>query len=152
MHVHFVCTGNTFRSRLAESYLKSKKIKGLEVSSSGVAARDNMNGPITWYAARLIKKYNLIPYTKHSWTHTSTRQLKQADLVIFMDDSHHKHSVEKLHFVGEHAIWKIPDLGDVGFTDTINNEQEAISATEKIFSLIKNKVDALAHQFITKNR
>jgi protein-tyrosine-phosphatase len=38
MRVHFVCTGNLYRSRMAEAYLRSKAIPGLEVTSSGVLA------------------------------------------------------------------------------------------------------------------
>ena len=42
MKVLFVCTGNCFRSPLAEGYFKAllnqKKVKGIEVASAGVAA------------------------------------------------------------------------------------------------------------------
>ena len=41
IHVHFVCTGNAYRSRLAEAYLKAKQLPWLRISfernSSGVS-------------------------------------------------------------------------------------------------------------------
>lgn len=53
--VEFVCSGNTFRSRTAEAYLKSKGVAGIVVSSSGPTANLDLNGPISWWGQRIIK-------------------------------------------------------------------------------------------------
>lgn len=148
MKIHFVCSGNTFRSRLAEAYLRSKNVKELHVSSSGVAAHENKNGPITWYGARLIKRHGLVPHLTHAWTKTVPEHLKNADLVIFMDKKYHHHSKRDLGFTGtRYQIWKIPDLNDVGFDSetgvNIEEDMKRIIATEKIFGQIKKKVDSL---------
>jgi protein-tyrosine-phosphatase len=150
MHIHFVCSGNTFRSRLAEAYLRSKKIKGLKVSSSGVLAYQNKNGPITWYAARLIKNHSIVPFVSHTWTHTNKRILNSADIVIFMDKKYF-HLVKTIGFTGKkYQIWKVPDLEDLGFdTETIGDHKEELKrmkATDKIFDGIRKRVDRLAHQ------
>ena len=92
VRVHFVCTSNTFRSRLAEVYLRSKKIPNIKVSSSGVTANENPNGPITWYAARLVKKHSLIPFLPQAWTQSTPKLFKEADIIVFMDEKHHLHS------------------------------------------------------------
>lgn len=148
MKIHFVCTGNTFRSRLAEAYLRSKSVRGLEVSSSGIKAHENENGPIAWYGAWLIKRYGLVPHLTHTWTKTAPQHLKNADLVIFMDKKYHHHSKRDLGFTGtRYQIWNIPDLNDMGFdTETgtsIDEDAARMLATEKIFSQIKQKVDKL---------
>ena len=152
MHIHFVCSGNTFRSRLAEAYLKSKKIKGFDVSSSGVRAHENRNGPITWYGARLMKRHALVSYMSNSWTHTTPKQLQDADIVIFMDKKHHHHSRRDLGFTGKrYQIWNIPDLDDLGFHgETSNKEEEErnrMRASEQVYQKIKHKVDAFASTF-----
>lgn len=148
MHIHFVCSGNTFRSRLAEAYLKSKNIRGLRVTSSGVKAHENKNGPITWYAARLIKHHDLVHFMSHGWTRTTQEFLKDADIVIFMDKKHHHHGQKDLGFSGKrYEIWNIPDLGDLGLKgetgDTHKEDLDRIRASDKIYEKIKRKVDKL---------
>ncbi len=148
MKIHFVCSGNTFRSRLAEAYLRSKSVRDLEVSSSGIKAHENRNGPITWYAARLVKRNDLVAHMSHQWTRTTLKLLKETDIVIFMDKTHHHHSKTDLGFTGKrYEIWNIPDLENLGFdTETgsdIEEDVKRIVATEKIFSQIKRKVDSL---------
>lgn len=148
MKIHFVCSGNTFRSRLAEAYLRSKNIPGVEVFSSGIKAHENRNGPITWYAARLLKYHGLVPHMSFNWTKTALTHLKNADRVIFMDKSYHRHSHTELGFHGRrYDVWNIPDLEDLGFdTETggsIRGDVKRMAATEKIFIQIKSRVDAL---------
>ena len=75
MHIHFVCSGNTYRSRLAEAYLRSMDKKpNTKVSSSGIIADKSKpeNGPVNWYTMRLMKRNDLIKYM--SWQQTQTTQ------------------------------------------------------------------------------
>jgi len=51
--IHFVCRGNVYRSVLAEGYLKSKKIKNLEVTSSGINVLER-KGEIVYPWAKII--------------------------------------------------------------------------------------------------
>lgn len=146
MHIHFICRGNAYRSRLAEAYLKSKNIRGLRVSSSGVAANENKNGPIAWYAARLARKHDLTNHVTHTWIQTTPQHIRDADMVIFMDQKHYTHAKTKLGTIGHYEIWNIPDLGDLGFTgetSTLEQDLERMKATEKTFEKIRKKVDAL---------
>ncbi|MBI4058156.1 hypothetical protein HY408_00145 [Candidatus Gottesmanbacteria bacterium] len=147
MKIHFVCTGNTYRSRLAEAYLKSKKIKNLEVSSSGIEAHRNFNGPITWYAARLLKRHGIIEFASHTWTQTTKELLKTADVIVFMDAKHHEHITKQLqHKPKIYHIWQIPDLDDLGFRGDATSsadDLERIEVTEKTFGEIKKCVDLL---------
>ncbi|MEI7741372.1 MAG: hypothetical protein WCJ29_02605 [bacterium] len=86
MRIHFVCRGNTFRSRLAEGFMR-KNYPGIEVSSSGVAAENNLDGHITWYAQCIAVNEGFAGSLKPTWTQTTPEVLMQADLIITLDES-----------------------------------------------------------------
>lgn len=154
MHIHFICTGNTYRSRLAEAYLRSKNIKGVQVSSSGIKAHENRNGPITWYAARLARKHDLTNHVTHTWIQTTPQHIRDADMVIFMDQKHYTHAKTTFGNIGRYEIWNIPDLVDLGFVNEvppIEEDVKRIKATEKTFEEIKKNVDQLVWR-LTQNK
>lgn len=148
MKIHFVCAGNSYRSRLAEAYLKSKKIPELEVSSSGLIANQNENGPISWLAARILLRRHLIPFMSYMWTQTTPEMLQDADLVIFLGKNNYTFAKKYFKYDKEnHEVWNIPDLDQ--FTSsmtTIRDEAARIKTTEHAFWDIKKNVDRLAKE------
>ena len=154
IHVHFVCTGNVYRSRLAEAYLLSKQLPNIKVSSSGLEATVNKHGPISWYAARLAKRHDLIPQLKHSWTQTTSEIFTNTDMVIFMTDRQHEYAKEKFQFNKElFEIWHIEDLNKADFFGTKDDtDLRRIEYSEKTFEQIKQKVDKLAERLTHANR
>ena len=148
MNIHFVCTGNTFRSRLAEAYTASLvDLKDHHISSSGILASYYrfQNGPVNWYTMRLIANYHLIPHMSFDSTNTTSDLLKRADLIIFMKQEHFDYAKENLGFEGSnYQIWNIPDLNEMpGFSATKPNEDLYIKLTEEIYDSIKLNVDNL---------
>jgi protein-tyrosine-phosphatase len=147
MKIHFVCSGNFFRSRLAEAYLNSKRIPTIAASSSGLISEQeyNNNGPISWYAMRLIKNNNLIPFMKKLPDQTTPSTLASSDFVIFMTEANYLYAKEHFGFDKDtYEVWDIADLDQ--FNDNqidLNTETERIKATEKIYVTIKEKVDGL---------
>jgi protein-tyrosine-phosphatase len=142
MKIHFVCSGNTFRSRMAEAYLKSKNITLLEVSSSGIAAEMNSNGPIAWYAMRIIKNNKLIDFMSNSWQQTTAELITGKDLLVFMKKSHHDFCKNLLSQGQKYLIWNIEDIEGLP-EPALEKEIENIKESEKIFVCIKNMVDSL---------
>jgi protein-tyrosine-phosphatase len=154
MHIHFVCSGNAYRSRLAEAYLKSKLgSKEIKVSSSGIAARLHKfgNGPICWYAMRLIKHHNLIEFMSWQEQQTTKEILSGVDLLICMRQEHLDFCQNELGYIGKFEMWNIPDLDEMddfipslqpGLETDINH----INLTEQTFKLIAEKVDDLVKQ------
>ena len=142
MKIHFVCSGNTFRSRLAETYLNSKKLPGVEVSSSGTNAEKSLNGPISWYAARIIKNEGLVNFMSHDWKKTTKELIRGNDLVIFMTKYHYDFSKSFLSPDQKYEIWDIEDI-ECLTKPPLEEEIENMKKSEAIYSQIKNRVDAL---------
>jgi len=144
MRIHFVCSGNTNRSRMAEAYLKSKNISGIKVSSSGIYATHNLNGSLSKYAQTVLKEYNILDYASIAWIQTTKEILESADLVIFMSDRQFEFCRNELKCIPkEYFIWNI---GDVNFNPRGDNQEEQKIKTkedEDIFQQVKRKVDEL---------
>lgn len=144
MKIQFVCTGNTYRSRLAEAYLKSKNISGLIVSSSGIAADRNLNGPIDDYTVLVLEKDNLIQFLSKTWRVTNKADLENQDLVIFLESVHYEFCINTLHCdIPKYEIWNIPDIPSNLLGKTLRNITEIIPVVESTFEKIKECVDQL---------
>src|SRR5689334_20458243 len=83
MTVHFICVGNNYRSRLADTYLKSLRLPDINVISSGIEAEKNEVGTVSWYAQRIMQKSGLVQFEKPLWQQTTKNLLKSGDLTIF---------------------------------------------------------------------
>lgn len=150
MHIHFVCTGNVFRSRLAEAYLNSKHIPSLRTSSSGVSASVNSDGPVTWYAANVLRKKNLVPFMSTTWQDTTKELLDDADYVVFMTDSHLQKSIDEIGWIPQkYAVWNVIDTHDHGLSPVTKNHEEdikVITMAENTYDLICEKADLLLEE------
>lgn len=148
MHVHFICTGNVYRSRLAETYFRSQANGQYETSSSGIHADANrpIYGPLSWYALRMIQNEHLIPsMTDHS-TQTTRDLLDIVDLVIFMEDVHLNYAVETLQVApAKYEVWHVTDVESVQLSpeERKNHELTVMRQTEETFEKIKKKIDEL---------
>jgi protein-tyrosine-phosphatase len=146
MNIHFVCSANTFRSRLAETYLNSKKLPGIKVSSSGVDALKDENGPVSWYAQKIIEQTGMVPTEKLIWTQTTKEILEAQDLVIFMQQWHYDQCIARFGYKGTNfEIWDIEDV-----TDAEHLNDTVVAKTEAIFNKIKIKVEDLVARNFTK--
>lgn len=142
MKIHFVCLGNSFRSRMAEAYLNSKIIPNLEVSSSGTLAEKNLNGPIAWYSARIIKNNRLVPFMSNFWKQTTKELIQKSNLIIFMEEECYLFCKDFLLPEQKYELWNIQDL--IGANNPgLENEIEKIKESEGIFNQIKQKTDLL---------
>ena len=144
MIIHFVCRGNTYRSRLAETYLNSKQIPNIKAISSGIEAENNISGPITWYAQRIIQKEHLVPFEKPNWQKTTKELLDLGDLTVFMKKDIYDFCVNNFGFNNKNfAVWEIPDANETEVDWKTASEETKIKITENTFEEIKRRVDKL---------
>ena len=76
--------------KMYKAELRAQQLEGILVSSSGIRARIGYryNGPISWYALRLIQRERLIPFMSKYSRQTTRKGLCSAQLVIFMQPQH----------------------------------------------------------------
>lgn len=144
MIVHFICRGNTYRSRLAEVYLSSKKLSNIQVFSSGIEADNNISGPITWYAQKIIQQQNLVSFEKMVWDKTTRELLEKADFTIFMHKDIYDFCVNNLGFNSNNfEVWDIPDANEIEADWKTAGQEERVKITENFFEEIKKKIEEL---------
>lgn len=144
MTVHFVCEGNTYRSRLAEAYLKSLKIPGVIVISSGTHADSNLNGPISAYTKILIEKYGLSSYGKQHWDQLTQDRINQSDIVICLNRQIYHDCREAFKLPLRTFIWDIPDIKVLlPSYITLINQNKAPDIAETTLHRIRQRVDEL---------
>ncbi len=83
MKIIFVCTGNTCRSPMAEGYLKSLDIKGLEVVSRGLQA----GGSVSENSVAAMRDMG-IDISGHIPQNLIREEIGNADIIICMTATH----------------------------------------------------------------
>ncbi|RJR26994.1 hypothetical protein C4561_04430 [candidate division WWE3 bacterium] len=152
MKIHFVCSGNTFRSRLAEAYLRSrlkeKNISNVEVSSSGTDAQHNSYGPAAWYTLRILHDNRLISFMSPNWKKTTRNDVEKSDLVVFMKDMHLQYCKKEFNIQPENYL--ILDIDDVFpseihamYKEKYEADIEIMKRTDAIFKELRTKIDKI---------
>jgi protein-tyrosine-phosphatase len=89
MTIHFNCTGNIYRIRLAEAYCASKGVPGFNVMSSGIKTTLNGGVTIALYAANILRAYSLERFAAPSWQQTTAALVRASDVLVFMEREHY---------------------------------------------------------------
>lgn len=83
MNVIFLCTANTCRSPMAEYYLKSKNLQGVNVISRGFSCGENANPN----SVTVMDEIG-IDISKHISKNITHSEIQNADIIICMTDLH----------------------------------------------------------------
>lgn len=144
MNIHFVCSGNTNRSRMAEAYFNSKKIPNMTATSSGIYASHNQNGPIVFFVKDMLEEAGILQYTAKTWQETTKEILIKTDVVIFMKQHHFDFVKNELDYVpAKYYIWDIEDVSPDQDKIGRQKQLQEIEQDKVIFQQIKDKVDEL---------
>jgi protein-tyrosine-phosphatase len=135
--IHFVCTGNLYRSRLAEAYCVSRGRTGIRVSSSGIAAGANGSDRISPWAADVLAKHGLQSCAAVTWQRTTEALVRASDVLVFMESEHRRYCESWIEPARQRIeVWEIEDIGPIAV--------EAIpEKAERTFALIRQRTDAL---------
>jgi protein-tyrosine-phosphatase len=137
MIIQFICTGNIYRSRLAEAYCASKRIQGVRVLSSGIEAGKNGDASISPYAADVLTKYGIISYAAERWQRTTAALVGASDVLVFME-SEHRRFCENWIEPSRHRVevWGIEDIGAI-------DAAKIADTVDHTFMMVRQKTDAL---------
>ncbi len=117
MVIHFICRGNTHRSRLAAAYAKSltQELDDVTVLSSGIEADRDLNGPIVPFVKLLLQNENLLQFAGTSWTQTTQSMIDDSDVLIFMSDDVYEDAMKRFDIpLAISQTWQVPDKQGVG--------------------------------------
>ena len=129
MKVLFVCSGNAYRSPVAEALLKKLKPE-VEVDSAG----GDPAIPISEVAKSYLSRENAQEHLKHAPEGLDNKELESYDLIVAMKPEHRKAVLRKCpRCAGRIAVWNIDDPYFLPY-----------GYAEKIFAQIKTKVAELA--------
>ena len=137
INIHFVCTGNIYRSRLAEAYCTSRRIPGIRVTSSGIAAGRDGNAAISPWAGDVLDRYGLASYAAPYWQRSSEALVQASDVLVFMEPEHERFCAEWIE-PGRHRVevWGIEDIGSMEFS-------KIPEKVERTFAMIRQRSDEL---------
>lgn len=142
MNVHFICRGNVLRSLIAETYLKSLHIDGVNVISSGTNVNWNDPQEREYFSntLELLEKHGIDSYAKELPDQlTQTRMDEYGDLVVFMNDRVVNEARKLVTLPVDVRNWEVVDIGEGDRTDDKAREQYE----EEIYQEITDKVDKL---------
>jgi protein-tyrosine-phosphatase len=142
MNVHFICRGNVLRSLIAETYLKSLNIDGINAVSSGTNVNWNDLQEREYFAntMKVLERHKINMYAK-----SKPDQLNQArvdrhnDVIILMNERVMSEADKLVEFPGQTRNWMIVDIGE----GHRNNNEEREQYEEEIYQEIIRKVNLL---------
>lgn len=145
-HIHFVCRGNVYRSRIALLYaLKKCTSNNVEFSCSGIEAEKHYHdvhavSPLTTYIA---KRHELDMRRSVQRNQTTNEVLSRADLIIFMKADVMRDARKNFSFNSHQAqSWDIDDWDESKDRHRLSREQLA----EQAYLEIVKGVDELIRE------
>lgn len=116
VHIHFICRGNVYRSRLAEAYAKSllRDDSDIQISSSGIEAKLALNGNVDVDAVKALEVDNLKHHLAPNWLQTTQELIDSLDVIVFMNDSVYDDASKLFNLPKEKCVtWHIKDVDNI---------------------------------------
>lgn len=109
--IHFVCRGNTYRSRLAAAYFDSLSAGRFVVTSSGIGTHAATVKTVEAYTKATAKRHGLTHGIAVSKTQTTDKLLADADIIVFMNKDVYDDALKEYKFDTRKAqVWHVKDM------------------------------------------
>lgn len=136
--IHFVCSGNVFRSRLAEAFSRTHNLEGYEVSSSGINGEHWPEDYLMPWTKRISHRENIANLLSEKRKISTQADFDRNDIIVFMhprvlDEARNRFKLNE----DKCLLWDIKDREDWHGTLTVRQKEDRTAR------LIKKKVSAL---------
>jgi protein-tyrosine phosphatase len=133
MKILFVCSGNAYRSPLAEALLKKMR-PDLQVDSAGTLPEYRISREAREYSA----KQNSTDHLKKVPEGLDTKPLSDYDLIVVMEQVHKNAVLNRCPQCGDKIdVWNIEDMG-------LNQPEYVEIINEQIRQKVKELADSLS--------
>jgi protein-tyrosine-phosphatase/8-oxo-dGTP pyrophosphatase MutT (NUDIX family) len=144
--VHFVCRGNTYRSRLAAAYMDTLVDERFIITSSGVGADTATVRTVEAYTKATAKAHHLKQGISGRNTQTTNELLAAADVIVFMNKDVYDEALRRFTVdTRKTLVWQVRDM-DAGVKRQIletGSEQALLAAAAQTFRAIRRHCDEL---------
>lgn len=127
MNILFVCRGNALRSIMAETYVRSLGLSGIEVESCGTIASKNKvaNADNFQVTVEVLQQHGLGQYISGQYGQDLSQELvDQATAVICMNQTVADEAAAKVVMPVGMLVWNIDDVDEGGrVTNTLNDRR-----------------------------
>ena len=146
--IHFVCRGNTYRSRLAAAYFAELVDGCFKVTSSGIRAYMAPTKTSEKYTKAVAKTHKLTHGIAGPKTFTTNALLSGADVIVFMNKDVYDDACKEYEFdVRKALVWHVRDMDPaVKQRKTAEHDEKALDAiAEQTFRGIQRHCRDLKH-------
>ncbi len=146
MTVHFICRGNAYRSLIAEAYLKSLRLKDVNVISSGTIAdiSRSKNEPNIAPLITRLDDYGVGGFVKTHVDQLTQARVDIADINICMNERVAEESKRMVVMPENTMTWSVMDSGEG--ERIIKNGDDEWKYTDEIYNEIKQNIDTLVRE------
>lgn len=144
MKIHFICRGNVLRSFIAETYLRSLELPGVDATSSGTVVNLASQTEREFFANTLavLRYHGIEKYAKDTSDQLTQKRVDGQDITICMNQRVFEEAQAIVALPQNTLVWAIVDIGEGHRTDATSRE----SYEEEIFREIVAEVKMFVKQ------
>lgn len=145
MKIHFICRGNVLRSFIAETYLKSLNVDGVNCVSSGTCVDLESEAEKGYFhnTLALLGRHGILQYAKPLSDQLNQERIDGADITICMNQRVFDEASKIVSLPENTVVWDIVDIGEGARLVSDNTLDARIGYEEEIYGEITTRVDEL---------